>query len=180
MPFSHKNFACKITIFTSKISRKRQKWKNEWPEKFGTRSRFPAICWRCSRIKKFEKIHRFWKRKTISNTYKGIRLQIKRRKFLCKKLSICLKIRNSSPYVLTLIMGVNFKLEESLLGCLFSFELIFATFFFTSKTFQNHRKSEKWPEIGWNYTWMTLRMVELQQNVCSIQCDLKQKPFVLQ
>ena len=165
MPFSHKNFACKITIFTSKISWKRQKWKNEWPEKFGTRSRFPAICWRCSRIKKFEKIHRFWKRKTISNTDKGIRLQIKRRKFLCKKLSICLKIRNSSPYVLTLIMGVNFKLEESLLGCLFSFELIFATFFFH---FKNLPKPPEIRKMTWN--WLKLYMNDLVNGWTSTKC----------
>ena len=154
MPFSHKNFACKITIFTSKISRKRQKWKNEWPEKFGTRSRFPAICWRCSRIKKFEKIHRLRKRKTISNTDKGISASDKEDENFVQKI-IRLKIKNSSTYVLTLILGVNFKLEEKSFRMFIQFRMNSCYIFLHSK-------------MTWN--WLKLYMNDLDNGWTSTKC----------
>ena len=69
--FTNRKLVFLNNFFPKKYPWKEQKWKNERAKEFGTRFRFPAICWWRSRIKKFEKIHRLGKRKAISNSYKG-------------------------------------------------------------------------------------------------------------
>ena len=148
--FTNRKLVFLNNFFPKKYPWKEQKWKNERAKEFGTRFRFPAICWWRSRIKKFEKIHRLGKRKTISNSYKGISAGDKI--FLAKiNTSKCMHFWSNK----------NGSIIRSILSAKKKFYRIFVQFLIENHRLKskNNTKSLKRPEIyindlvnGWTST----------------------------